>query len=106
MDPPAWATLRHRFDTAGRWMAVATAFSFVVSTALCTVTMVLFLGFWIASGHYREKLSQIQARPLAFCSLALLRIGPDSDNGPRIRAGLNHFETSSNLSIRQRSNWR
>jgi hypothetical protein len=57
MDPPAWATLRHRFDTAGRWMAVATAFSLVVSTALCTVTMVLFLGFWIASGHYREKLS-------------------------------------------------
>jgi O-antigen ligase len=53
-------------------MAVATAFSLVVSTALCTVTMVLFLAFWIASGHYREKLSQIQARPLALCSLALL----------------------------------
>jgi O-antigen ligase len=72
MDPPSWDTLRHRFDTAGRWMAVATAFSLVVSTALCTVTMVLFLAFWIASGHYREKLSQIQARPLALCSLALL----------------------------------
>ena len=72
MDPPSWDTLRHRFDTASRWMAVATAFSLVVSTALCTVTMILFLGFWIASGHYREKLSQSQARPLALCSLALL----------------------------------
>jgi hypothetical protein len=65
MDPPSWDTLRHRFGTASRWMAVATAFSLVVSTALCTVTMVLFLAFWIASSHYREKLSQIQARPLA-----------------------------------------
>jgi hypothetical protein len=26
MDPPAWDTLHHRFDTAGCWMAVATAF--------------------------------------------------------------------------------
>jgi O-antigen ligase len=72
MDLPSWDTLRHRFDTASRWMAVATAFSLVVSTALCTVTMLLFLAFWVASDHYREKLSQIQARPLALCSLALL----------------------------------
>jgi O-antigen ligase len=68
----SWDTLRHRFDTASRWMAVATAFSLVVSTALCTVTMVLFLGFWIASGHYREKLIQISAKPIARWSWVLL----------------------------------
>jgi len=53
-------------------MAVATAFSLAVSTALCTVTMVLFLAFWIASGGYRAKLARIRAQPIALWSLALL----------------------------------
>ncbi|MGH8570830.1 MAG: O-antigen ligase family protein, partial [Gammaproteobacteria bacterium] len=53
-------------------MAVATAFSLVVSTALCTITMVLFLAFWIASGGYRAKLARIRAQPIALWSLALV----------------------------------
>lgn len=67
-----WNSLRRRCDEASRWMAVATAFSLVVSTALCTITMVLFLAFWIASGGYRAKLARIRAQPIALWSLALL----------------------------------
>ena len=67
-----WNSLRRRCDEASRWMAVATAFSLVVSTALCTITMVLFLVFWIASGGYRAKLARIRAQPIALWSLALL----------------------------------
>jgi len=67
-----WNSLRRRCDEASRWMAVATAFSLAVSTALCTVTMVLFLAFWIASGGYRAKLARIRAQPIALWSLALL----------------------------------
>ncbi|MGH8603894.1 MAG: O-antigen ligase family protein [Gammaproteobacteria bacterium] len=67
-----WNSLRRRCDEASRWMAVATAFSLVVSTALCTVTMMLFLVFWIASGGYRAKLAQIRTHPIAISSLALL----------------------------------
>ncbi|MGQ0657573.1 MAG: O-antigen ligase family protein [Chromatiales bacterium] len=67
-----WYSWRRRCDEASRWMAVATAFSLVVSTALCTVTMVLFLVFWIAGGGYRAKLARIQAQPIAISSLALL----------------------------------
>ncbi len=68
----SWNILRRRFDQAGRWMAVATAFSLVVSTALCTLTMTLFLVCWIASGGYQTKLTQIRAQPIALWSLALL----------------------------------
>ncbi|CAN5801547.1 hypothetical protein BH20PSE1_BH20PSE1_17360 [soil metagenome] len=67
-----WNSLRRRCDEASRWMAVATAFSLAVSTALCTVTMVLFLAFWIASGGYRAKLARIRAQPIALWSSALL----------------------------------
>ncbi len=67
-----WNSLRRRCDEASRWMAVATAFSLVVSTALCTITMVLFLAFWIASGGYRAKLARIRAQPIALWSSALL----------------------------------
>ncbi|MGH8659344.1 MAG: O-antigen ligase family protein [Gammaproteobacteria bacterium] len=67
-----WYSLRRRCDEASRWMAVATAFSLVVSTALCTITMLLFLVFWIASGGYRAKLARIQAQPIALWSSALL----------------------------------
>lgn len=67
-----WNSLRRRCDEASRWMAVATAFSLVVSTALCTITMVLFLVFWIASGGYRAKLARIRAQPIALWSSALL----------------------------------
>ncbi|MFH0343650.1 MAG: hypothetical protein ACHBNF_16340 [Chromatiales bacterium] len=55
-----WNSLRLQCDEASRWMVVATAFSLVVSTALCTITMVLFLAFWIASGGYRAKLVRIR----------------------------------------------
>jgi len=67
-----WNSLRRRCDEASRWMAVATAFSLVVSTALCTITMVLFLVFWTASGGYRAKLARIRAQPIALWSSALL----------------------------------
>ncbi len=67
-----WNSLRRWCDEASRWMAVATAFSLVVSTALCTITMVLFLAFWIASGGYRAKFARIRAQPIALWSSALL----------------------------------
>ncbi|MGH8579302.1 MAG: O-antigen ligase family protein [Gammaproteobacteria bacterium] len=67
-----WDLLRHRFDEASRWMAVATVFSLVVSTALCTITVILFLVFWVASGNCRSKLEQIPAKAVALWSTALL----------------------------------
>src|SRR5919106_2228740 len=67
----SWDSLHPRLDRAAKWMAVATSFSLVVSTALCSVTMILFLGFWIAAGCYREKLRLIRANPIALWSVAL-----------------------------------
>jgi O-antigen ligase len=63
-----WTAL---LDRLGQYAVIALAFAVPISTALSNVFLGLVLFCWLASGHYKEKLSLFIQSPIALAALLL-----------------------------------
>ena len=72
----AWADSiwAQRFDTASKWMAVATGFAIPMPTVWPSYTMGLFLLFWLLAGNFREKGRAVLRNSVALWALALFAL--------------------------------
>jgi O-antigen ligase len=61
-----------RFESLGRYAAIALGASIPISTALDNVLFALILIAWLGSGGVREKLAAIRDNPTALATLAFL----------------------------------
>jgi O-antigen ligase len=63
-----------KFQSLGRYAAIALGASIPISTALDNVLFALILIAWLASGGVREKLAAIRDNPAALATLAFLAL--------------------------------
>lgn len=63
-----------KFESLGRYAAIAMGASIPISTALDNVLFVLILVAWLGGGRLREKLAAIRHSPAALAALAFLAL--------------------------------
>jgi O-antigen ligase len=59
-------------ESTARWSAILLGASIPISVALDNALLLVVLLAWLASGHYREKLSSIRANPVASMALVFI----------------------------------
>lgn len=65
-----WPFQRHA-ERGAQWVAVFMAIALVLPTAWLSISEVLLLFLWIASGRYGLKLARIRANPVALAAIGL-----------------------------------
>ena len=69
-----WSAISPRFQSAGRYAAIALGASIPISVALDNVLFLLVLLAWLAGGGLRQKLAALRANPAALAALAFFAL--------------------------------